>query len=230
MGNKLINIRGTNGSGKSTLMRKFMGDNPKVETFEIGGRKVKYLDCGGRYIIGDYTRDCGGLDTLKTMDEIRTMAREFISKGDVMMEGMMFSTIFSSSIDLDKELTDLGHKYYWVQIDIPVEVCINSTVIRRISNANFDSFDPKLLVRKWRSIGTAYNKALDEGRLTFSGSREECEVAIRYIFKGNDALFVNRPKVNTDVDLNGHPEIKVTKQMINDHLPKAENNIFGFME
>lgn len=230
MGNKLINVRGTNGSGKSTLMRKFIGENPRLIDFEINGRKVKVLhnQADKRFILGDYTRDCGGLDTTKNLDEVRGLVKEFIAKGDVFMEGMMYSTLFSSSLAIDEEIAKEGHQYYWVQIDIDPQVCIDSTVERRIRNENFNAFDPILLVKKWRAINNAFNKAVDAGRLCYAGDRDECAAAIRNALGGYNNVFQTGKKVNADIDLKAYPEIVVTKEMIEKFCPKAENNVFGF--
>ena len=232
MAHKLINIRGTNGSGKSTLMRKYIGESPKKSTFEVGGRMIKLLQNGDRYILGDYTRDCGGLDTLKNLDEIRGMVKEFISKGDVFMEGMMYSTLYTSSAAIDDDIAKDGHKYYWVQIDIPVNVCIDSTLERRIRNENFKDFDPIQLARKWRSISSAFNKAVADKRLAYAGSREGCETAINSILlkNGNDITFKQGLKVNNDIDLRAIFPVKVTKELREKYLPKAENSLFSFME
>jgi hypothetical protein len=225
----LVNIRGTNGSGKSTLMRKFIGSNPKLETFTINDRDVKVLNCGGRYVLGDYTRDCGGLDTLKNLDEIRGMVREYIAKGDVFMEGMMYSTLYTSSAAIDDEISAMGHKYYWVQIDVPVQTCIDSTMERRIRNENFKEFDPIQLARKWRSIGSAFNKAVDAKRLTYIGNRQGCEDAINQALDHNDDCFNLGVSMHNEIDYSKYPPIQVTNDMIDKYFPKADNNLFSFM-
>lgn len=229
MSNMLINIRGTNGTGKSTLMRKFMNDNPRHLNFNVNGRNIKVLESDGNFILGDYTRDCGGLDTTKNLDEVRGLVREYIGQGNVFMEGMMYSTLYESPAGIDDEIAKLGHEYYWVQINIPAQVCIDSTVERRVRNNNFDTFDPIQLIKKWRSIGSAFNKAVADGRLAFAGDRNQCYEAIKKALAGDKSMFQNQPKIDNNIDFKAYPPIKVTTDMIEKFCPKADNNLFDFM-
>lgn len=224
----LINIRGTNGTGKSTLMRNYIGDFKRLEYQVTSGRTIKVLQNGNRYILGDYTRDCGGLDTFKTLDEVRECVRHYIALGDVFMEGMMYSTLFSTPAAIDDEITALGHEYYWVHLDVPVEVCIQSTVERRVKNGNFKDFDPIQLAKKWRSTGAAFNKAVDD-RLTYRGGRQHCKIAIDSALKGSKLMFQTQDKVNTDIDLKNIPVSVVTQDMIDRLCPSTQTSVLDFM-
>lgn len=229
MGNRLINIRGTNGTGKSTLMRNYIGDFKRLEYQVTSGRTIKVLQNGNRYILGDYTRDCGGLDTFKTLDEVRECVRHYIALGDVFMEGMMYSTLYSTPAAIDDEITALGHEYYWVHLDVPVEVCIQSTVERRVKNGNFKDFDPIQLAKKWRSTGAAFNKAVDT-RLTYRGGRQHCKIAIDFALGGSKSMFQTQDKVNTDIDLKNVPVSVVTQDMIDRLCPSTQTSLLDFMD
>ena len=230
MGNKLINIRGTNGTGKSTLMKNYLGDFKRIIFETSTGRRLKVLHSPGRYILGDYTTDCGGIDTFKKLDEVRECVRHYIALGDVFMEGMMYSTLFSTPAALDDEITALGHEYYWVHIDVPVDLCIQSTLERRVRNGNYKDFDPIQLAKKWRSTGAAFNKAV-ETRLTYRGGREHCKIAIDAALEGTKNMFQTKAKVNTDIDLKNVPVRTVSEEMIERLGPKKSSvNMFDFLD
>lgn len=131
---KLINIRGCNGSGKSTIPIQMMETDPY--TFEV----VWQVDGKERVIatvfpsyqyaaLGHYHSKCGGMDSMKTTDEIKSAVNVMWDLDyNIIMEGIMASTVRQTYIDL---FTDLN-KSHQLQREIivfnllpPLQVCLN---------------------------------------------------------------------------------------------------------
>ena len=110
----LVNIRGCNGAGKSTIPMAMM-DDPDMFVQELvgsDGKKISALTVFPTYgwvALGTYFNKTGGLDTLKN-NEITRMtlyaALDLFPEYDVLMEGIMASTIRSTYIDLFHEIED----------------------------------------------------------------------------------------------------------------------------
>lgn len=105
----LVNIRGTNGSGKSTIPLSMMND-PKLEVIGLGaGGKRPCLTVFPTYgwvALGTYFNKTGGLDTYKNNKETRIAcyrAWEMYPEYDILMEGIIASTIKSTYLDLFKD-------------------------------------------------------------------------------------------------------------------------------
>ena len=75
--NIIVNVRGTSGSGKTTVSREIMHSYPQRTQFREPGRKApifygletrdadRTLD-----LIGGYETQCGGCDSIHTLDEV----------------------------------------------------------------------------------------------------------------------------------------------------------------
>lgn len=131
----LVNIRGCNGSGKSTIPMSMMND-PKMFVQELSGsdgKKISSLTVFPSYgwvALGTYFNKTGGLDTLKNNAVTRMTlyaALDLFPEYDVLMEGIMASTIRSTYIDLFHEIEDTykGLKVLIVSLLPPVEVAIS---------------------------------------------------------------------------------------------------------
>lgn len=131
----LVNIRGCNGAGKSTIPMSMM-DDPEMFVQELlgsDGKKIGALTVFPTYgwvVLGTYFNKTGGLDTLKN-NEITRMtlyaALDLFPEYDVLMEGIMASTIRSTYIDLFHEIEGnyKGLKVLIVSLLPPVEVAIS---------------------------------------------------------------------------------------------------------
>lgn len=131
----LANIRGCNGSGKSTIPMSMM-DDPGMFVQELlgsDGKKISALTVFPSYgwvALGTYFNKTGGLDTLKNNDVTRMTlyaALDLFPEYDVLMEGIMASTIRSTYIDLFHEIEDTykGLKVLIVSLLPPVEIAIS---------------------------------------------------------------------------------------------------------
>lgn len=131
----LVNIRGCNGAGKSTIPMSMMND-PEMFVQELvgsDGKKISALTVFPSYgwvALGTYFNKTGGLDTLKNNEVTRMTlyaALDLFPEYDVLMEGIMASTIRSTYIDLFHEVEDTykGLKVMIVSLLPPVEIAIS---------------------------------------------------------------------------------------------------------
>lgn len=131
----LANIRGCNGAGKSTIPMSMM-DDPEMYIHEIMGSdgqrisSITVFPTYGWVALGTYFNKTGGLDTLKN-NEITRMtlyaALDGFPEYNVLMEGIMASTIRSTYIDLFHEVENYYPKLKVIIISLlpPVEVAIS---------------------------------------------------------------------------------------------------------
>lgn len=136
----LVNIRGCNGAGKSTIPMSMM-DDPEMFVQELvgsDGKKISALTVFPTYgwvALGTYFNKTGGLDTLKN-NEITRMtlyaALDMFPEYDVLMEGIMASTIRSTYINLFDEIENnyKDLKVLILSLLPPVEVAISRVYSR----------------------------------------------------------------------------------------------------
>ena len=114
MSRVLVNVRGCNGAGKSTIPMSMM-DDPNMYVHEIvgsDGKKISAITVFPSYgwvALGTYFNKTGGLDTLKNNAVTKLTlfaALDGFPEYDVLMEGIMASTIRSTYIDLFHEVED----------------------------------------------------------------------------------------------------------------------------
>lgn len=131
----LVNIRGCNGAGKSTIPISMM-DDPEMfvqELMSSDNKKISSLTVFPTYgwvALGTYFNKTGGLDTLKNNDITRMTlyaALDLFPEYDVLMEGIMASTIRSTYIDLFHEIEEnyRNVKVLIVSLLPPVEIAIS---------------------------------------------------------------------------------------------------------
>lgn len=114
MSRMLVNIRGCNGAGKSTIPMSMMSD-PAMYVQDIKGSDGKKIGAvtvfpsWGWVALGTYFNKTGGLDVIKNNWCTRAtllFAIEFFPEYDILMEGIMASTIRSTYIDLFHDIED----------------------------------------------------------------------------------------------------------------------------
>ena len=137
----LVNLRGCNGAGKSTIPMSMM-DDPGMYVHEILGSDGKRISAitvfptYGWVALGTYFNKTGGMDTLRNNETTRMTlyaALDGFPEYNVLMEGIMASTIRSTYIDLFHEVQE----YYGDDLTImiisllpPVEVAISRVYSR----------------------------------------------------------------------------------------------------
>lgn len=155
----LVNIRGCNGAGKSTIPMSMM-DDPEMYVHEIRGSDGKRMSAitvfptYGWVALGTYFNKTGGMDTLRDNWTTRMTlyaALDGFPEYNVLMEGIMASTIRSTYIDLFQEVQD----YYGDDLTIlilsllpPVEVAIS----RVYSRNGGKPINEEAVRGKWRMV------------------------------------------------------------------------------
>lgn len=152
----LYNIRGANGSGKSTLVRSYI--TPESTQISLAD-SVGYLDSkAGVLVVGKYTTDCGGCDTIKTQAAIKAALLEAVEIAPrVIFEGVLVSTIFGPWLDFSRSVGGM----VWCYLDTPVDMCLQRIYYRNGGK----TINEKLVHDKITSIGTTQRKAVDAGEL-----------------------------------------------------------------
>ena len=135
----LVNIRGCNGSGKSTIPLSMM-DDPKlyVETLvDSKGNKVVPLTVFPSYgwvAIGTYFNKTGGLDTVSCIEATKIgmhAALCLYPDYDVLMEGILCSTTFSSYAAMFHEVEETyGIKVIILSLMPPIKEAIRRVYAR----------------------------------------------------------------------------------------------------
>ena len=136
----LVNIRGCNGAGKSTIPMSMM-DDPAMYVHKIKGSDGKRISAitvfptYGWVALGTYFNKTGGMDTLRDNWTTRMTlyaALDGFPEYNVLMEGIMASTIRSTYIDLFHEVEEYYDDLKVLVISLlpPVEVAISRVYSR----------------------------------------------------------------------------------------------------
>ena len=136
----LVNIRGCNGAGKSTIPMSMM-DDPAMYVHEIKGSDGKRISAitvfptYGWVALGTYFNKTGGMDTLRDNWTTRMTlyaALDGFPEYNVLMEGIMASTIRSTYIDLFHEVEEYYDDLKVLVISLlpPIEVAISRVYSR----------------------------------------------------------------------------------------------------
>jgi len=149
----LINLRGTSGAGKSTVVRAFMALCPDKPIYgALGSRLPEAYElvlprCDRLYVLGPYTTPCGGCDRILPFALVPQLIQKYAQQGHVVFEGLLISTCYGAIGRLMEE-----HDSVVMFLDTPLEICIARVEARRAAAGNFRPFNPKLLIKKHRTI------------------------------------------------------------------------------
>lgn len=159
----LVNIRGCNGAGKSTIPMSMM-DDPGMWVQEIVGSDGKRIGAitvfpnYGWVALGTYFNKTGGMDTIKNNWCTRVTlyaALEMFPEYDVIMEGIMASTIRSTYIELFKEVQDCygkqAPKVIVLSLLPPLSVCLHRIQMRNGGKL----IDEAAVGQKWLQVERA---------------------------------------------------------------------------
>lgn len=164
----LVNIRGCNGAGKSTIPMSMIND-PDMFVEELrysDGKKVASFTVFPAYgwiALGTYFNKTGGLDTIKGNERIKTVLYAAIGmypEYDIIMEGIICSTVFSSNSELFHEIEEgTGLQVLILTLVPPFEECL-----KRIQLRNGGKPINELLVKnKYGSVVRSHEKFKLEG-------------------------------------------------------------------
>ena len=157
----IVNIRGCNGSGKSTIPMQMMEADPEFEVIKLGVSKTG-RPCAPALTVfhnlkwvalGTYFSKTGGMDTYRSNADTKTALEYALNNYpdyDIVMEGVIASTIKSTYADLFNELESQGHQVLIIAFLPPLEVCLE-----RIQQRNGGKpIKEDLVASKWRSVNT----------------------------------------------------------------------------
>lgn len=147
----IINIRGTHGSGKSTIVRRVMAAYCDCKPQHIHGRRrpVGYVCSNGDravWVIGHYETECGGCDTLKSVEIAYEYIRTAAASGyHVIFEGLLVGHDVRRCVELR---TEYGHDVMVLLLTTPIEECIAVARARRAARGdtrhlNDDNFEKR---------------------------------------------------------------------------------------
>lgn len=186
----LVNIRGCNGAGKSTIPMSMMNDpDMRVHTIvDEAGKKLSAITVFPSYgwvALGTYFNKTGGMDTLKnnliTKLTLQVALEEF-QDFNILMEGIMASTIRSTYVDLFHEV----EKSWPIRVIIlnllpPVEVAIS----RVYSRNGGKSINEEAVRGKWETVEKNAKVFADEGFISIrvDSSKVKKKNMLRAFFK-----------------------------------------------
>lgn len=165
----ILDIRGTNGSGKSYIVHHIL---KKFECVPIidkcdGSNKViigYWCENLQLAIVGRYTTECGGCDTIKTAQGIEDRLRDFAERyPNVLLEGLMVSHTFGR---YNKIARDIGN-YYFLFLTTSLSKCIARIKGRRYRKGNRKPYDPykkHAVVDDYAKVLSAKQSLIKEGR------------------------------------------------------------------
>lgn len=138
--NKLVNVRGTNGSGKSTIPFSMLEADPRAFelTYHFENRErviATVFPTLGWLALGSYRTACGGLDSYKTTEQTFDSIKLLWDLDfNILMEGIICSTVRGSYLDFFKSIND--------EMDKPREIMVFTllppfeTCLARIQSRN----------------------------------------------------------------------------------------------
>lgn len=166
----IVNIRGCNGAGKSTIPMSMMELDPDFEVVRLGVSKTG-KPCSpaltifhklGWIALGTYFNKTGGMDTYKNnADTVMALyyALRNYPEYDIVMEGVIASTIKSTYAELFRELEEDGHQVLIMAFVPPLEVCLE-----RIQSRNGGKpINEELVAGKWRSVNSGVDYFREAG-------------------------------------------------------------------
>lgn len=160
MSRVLVNVRGCNGAGKSTIPMSMM-DDPNMYVHEIvgsGGKKISAITVFPSYgwvALGTYFNKTGGLDTLKNNAVTKLTlfaALDGFPEYDVLMEGIMASTIRSTYIDLFNEVEDYYGKKQLKVIVVSLLPPVDVALSRVYERNGGKPINEAAVAGKWKTV------------------------------------------------------------------------------
>jgi len=132
----IVKLHGTSGSGKSTVAWEFLKSfAPEMMTNALGKVEAYKVDAGfdkPLYILGRYTTQCGGCDTLSADEQIALLYK-YAPLGHVLYEGLLASEYYGR---LGEASAQYGDAHIFAFLDTPIDLCIERVKARRIKAGN----------------------------------------------------------------------------------------------
>ncbi|AXF41517.1 hypothetical protein SHAb15599_00164 [Acinetobacter phage SH-Ab 15599] len=179
-GNILVNLRGSNGSGKSYCIRKVVSQFHKpiarhvfdMPSEKYGTVKVPVDEYETFYVLGSYDNECGGLDGVRDFYVIAPLVKQLIGTKSILMEGVLWSSVFSAMHRLDRELREMGHASVWCAFQWDCQTHLDRIMERRAKRGVFEPMQLKNVIGKVKSINTGTNHAVYYGSYVLWGDTD----------------------------------------------------------
>ena len=177
----LVNIRGCNGSGKSTVPLKMLEqDKYSFEVvWNVEGKERVMATVFPQFnflALGHYHSKCGGMDSIRTTDEIRLAVDTLWNLNfNILMEGVLASTVRQTYIDLFSRLNkEKPIKRHIIIYNIlpPLETCL-----KRIQERNGGKpIKEELVASKWKTVNNNIKHFQNAGFNSLSVSNENIPI------------------------------------------------------
>lgn len=165
---KLVNVRGCNGSGKSTIPLQLLANDRATFLLTEDGKDVATVFPSFEYIaMGKYRTKTGGLDGYKNGEQTeRILGLLCLLPYNILMEGVISSTIFSTYAELFKKIErdyEPKRKVGIMSLLPPIEL-----VRERLNKRNggkeikFDQVESK-----WRTVNKNVDKFAEAGLISW---------------------------------------------------------------
>lgn len=162
----IVKLMGNSGSGKTTAVRQLMDlaqeVTPLREGLRVKGYRLDFEDGPRTYVLGSYENTCGGLDTIRTADEVIDLVVRYAPLGNIVMEGLLSSTYIGK---LGEFL--MSYPTNWVFLDTPLEECIERVKARRLLAGDSRPFNEENTRNRAKPIAAARIKLLNRGAWVF---------------------------------------------------------------
>lgn len=160
----LVNIRGCNGAGKSTVPMQMLEKDISAFLLTHKGKiRATVFPTYGFIALGKYFAKTGGMDGFKNNEETKEVLEAIYEiPYNIIMEGIMASTIFSTYAELFKELEQREPKRNIGIMNLlpPMDV-VKKRVLGR--NGGNDNVKWEQIEGKWRTVERNAQKFADEG-------------------------------------------------------------------
>lgn len=178
MSRVLVNIRGCNGAGKSTIPLSML-DDPKLSESYIYSSDAKRVatitvfPTYGWVALGKYSNKCGGLDTIKDIATVKRALEYALiryPKYDLIMEGILCSTTYSSYADMFHKVEEKYSVQPIILSLMPsVDVCLE-----RIQQRNGGKpIKEDIVANKWGMVYRSHKKFKAAGFTTVRVNTEK---------------------------------------------------------
>lgn len=173
-----VHLRGSNGSGKSTVAKALLQPDAVPCYFDPHGYitmphpMIRPLVAGEWIAIGKYVTACGGADTVKTTDKLKTLCDiacgYALSSGcNVIMEGILPSTVYQTWLDYSQRVEAWAIPYVNAFMSTSLDECLSRVRARRVA-AGSDPLDfkPELVSAKFATVQRIEERLRAAGRET----------------------------------------------------------------
>jgi len=194
----IINVRGANGSGKTTAVRSVLNEYQTRKPHFVEGRsKPLYYTCESPgllpvKILGSYELVSGGCDNIPEVETVFTLARMLADGGaNVIFEGILAQHSSTRLLDLHRV-----HPVDVLVLTTSQDDCVASVKDRRRERgADVDNFDPKNVIKEWKSVQSSSKTLQTKGMHVMRLSRAEI---VPYILE--KLTLSNQPPADTNLN------------------------------